>query len=193
MQQRYQLTLGVLISLQLQLLCSLSAFAASAAPKIVLGYAAPGARALPFWMAEEQGLFSKYGIDVQPVFIRGAPIFLVAGLASGGHSGRQHRRQRHPGRGGRRTGFKNHCDVFQPQHLRPRHPAQHQAAGGPATVSALALPASAARRRSPCFVGLEHGGLDACRYQMHLPVTSQRQLLAVQPFGSGFGQCGNFR
>ena len=81
MQQRYQLTLGVLISLQLQLLCSLSTFAASA-PKIVLGYAAPGARALPFWMAEEQGLFSKYGVDVQPVFIRGAPI-LVAGLASG--------------------------------------------------------------------------------------------------------------
>src|SRR5258708_30675053 len=60
---------------------SLPAFGASA-PKIVLGYAAPGARALPFWMAEEQGLFSKYGIDVQSVFIRGAPI-LVAGLASG--------------------------------------------------------------------------------------------------------------
>ncbi len=42
----------------------------------------PGARALPFWMAQELGLFSKYGVDVEPVFIRGAPI-LVAGLASG--------------------------------------------------------------------------------------------------------------
>src|SRR5258705_3592412 len=82
MQQRRRLIIGVLVSLQLQLLCSVSIFAASAAPKIVLGYAAPGARALPFWMAEEQGLFSKYGVDVQPGFIRGAPIF-VAGLASG--------------------------------------------------------------------------------------------------------------
>ena len=54
-----------------------------AAPgKIILGYAAPGPRALPFWMAQELGLFDKYGVDVEPVFIRGAPI-LVAGLASG--------------------------------------------------------------------------------------------------------------
>ena len=54
-----------------------------AAPgKIILGYAAPGARALPFWTAQELGLFAKYGVDVEPVFIRGAPI-LVAGLASG--------------------------------------------------------------------------------------------------------------
>ena len=55
---------------------------AAAAGKIILGYAAPGARALPFWMAQELGLFAKYGVDVEPVFIRGAPI-LVAGLASG--------------------------------------------------------------------------------------------------------------
>jgi NitT/TauT family transport system substrate-binding protein len=33
-------------------------------------------------MAQELGLFAKYGVDVEPVFIRGAPI-LVAGLASG--------------------------------------------------------------------------------------------------------------
>ena len=49
--------------------------------KIILGYAAP-ARALPFWVAQDLGLFLKYGVDVEPVFIRGAPI-LVAGLASG--------------------------------------------------------------------------------------------------------------
>jgi NitT/TauT family transport system substrate-binding protein len=55
---------------------------AAAPGKIILGYAAPGARALPFWMAQELGLFNKYGVDVEPVFIRGAPI-LVAGLASG--------------------------------------------------------------------------------------------------------------
>jgi NitT/TauT family transport system substrate-binding protein len=55
---------------------------AAAPGRIILGYAAPGARALPFWMAQELGLFNKYGVDVEPVFIRGAPI-LVAGLASG--------------------------------------------------------------------------------------------------------------
>jgi len=66
------------------LICScLSTLASAATPgKIILGYAAPGARALPFWMAQELGLFTKHGIDVEPVFIRGAPI-LVAGLASG--------------------------------------------------------------------------------------------------------------
>src|SRR5258705_11727600 len=54
---------------------------AAAAGKIILGYASPG-RALPFWVAQDVGLFSKYGVDVEPVFIRGAPI-LVAGLAAG--------------------------------------------------------------------------------------------------------------
>ena len=58
------------------------AFGAAAPGKIILGYAAPGARALPFWVAQDLGLFNKYGVDVEPVFIRGAPI-LVAGLASG--------------------------------------------------------------------------------------------------------------
>ena len=58
------------------------AFGAGAPGKIILGYAAPGARALPFWVAQDLGLFNKYGVDVEPVFIRGAPI-LVAGLASG--------------------------------------------------------------------------------------------------------------
>ena len=60
----------------------LPSIAIAAAPgKIILGYAAP-ARALPFWVAKDLGLFNKYGVDVEPVFIRGAPI-LVAGLASG--------------------------------------------------------------------------------------------------------------
>ncbi|HSQ11639.1 MAG TPA: hypothetical protein VLM90_01420, partial [Candidatus Deferrimicrobium sp.] len=67
----------------LLLLCyRLPSIANAAVPgKIILGYAAP-ARALPFWVAQDLGLFLKYGVDVEPVFIRGAPI-LVAGLASG--------------------------------------------------------------------------------------------------------------
>ena len=71
------------LSLFLLLLCyRLPSIANAAVPgKIILGYAAP-ARALPFWVAQDLGLFLKYGVDVEPVFIRGAPI-LVAGLASG--------------------------------------------------------------------------------------------------------------
>ena len=68
--------------LAVQLIWNASADAASAPGKVILGYAAPGARALPFWMAQELGLFTKHGVDVEPVFIRGAPI-LVTGLASG--------------------------------------------------------------------------------------------------------------
>lgn len=65
-----------------QLTSTLAAFGAAAPGKVILGYAAPGARALPFWIAQDLGLFAKYNIDVEPVFIRGAPL-LVTGLASG--------------------------------------------------------------------------------------------------------------
>ena len=83
MKDRRRLTTLILFGLSsAQLLWTLSAFGAAAPGKIILGYAAPGARALPFWVAQDLGLFNKYGVDVEPVFIRGAPI-LVAGLASG--------------------------------------------------------------------------------------------------------------
>jgi len=79
---RLQRILLVIISFTaLHSLWANESFAASSG-KIILGYAAPGARALPFWTAQEMGLFSKYNVDVEPVFIRGAPI-LVTGLASG--------------------------------------------------------------------------------------------------------------
>ena len=57
-------------------------YAASAPFKLIVGYAALNARISPLWIAEEQRLFLKYGIDAQPVYLRGAPT-LVAGLASG--------------------------------------------------------------------------------------------------------------
>src|SRR5258707_3073416 len=69
-----------ILSVALNSLCSHFALGA-AAGKIILGYASPG-RALPFWVAQDVGLSNKYGVDVEPVFIRGAPI-LVAGLAAG--------------------------------------------------------------------------------------------------------------
>jgi len=64
-----------------------SSFAA-APSKYVVGYATYTARIVPLWLAQEQGFFAKYGIEVDPVFIRGAPT-LVAGLAAGSiHIGR---------------------------------------------------------------------------------------------------------
>jgi ABC-type nitrate/sulfonate/bicarbonate transport system substrate-binding protein len=67
---------------------SLQALSASAPSKYVVGYATYTARIVPLWLAQEQGFFTKYGIDVDPVFIRGAPT-LVAGMAAGSiHIGR---------------------------------------------------------------------------------------------------------
>ena len=63
-------------------------YAASAPVKLIVGYAALNPRVSPLWIAEEQGLFAKFGLDVQPIYLRGAPT-LVAGLASGDmHVGR---------------------------------------------------------------------------------------------------------
>ena len=61
---------------------------AAAPGKQIVGYATHTARVAPLWIAQEQRFFAKHGIDVDPVFIRGAPT-LVAGLASGSiHLGR---------------------------------------------------------------------------------------------------------
>src|SRR6476620_12597589 len=56
--------------------------AASAPSKLIVGYAALNARISPLWLAEEQGYLAKYGLQVEQVYLRGAPT-LVAGLASG--------------------------------------------------------------------------------------------------------------
>jgi NitT/TauT family transport system substrate-binding protein len=60
----------------------LSAHGAAAPFRLAVGYAALNARVTGMWIAQEQGYFAKYGIEAQPVFVRGAPT-LVAGLASG--------------------------------------------------------------------------------------------------------------
>ena len=49
--------------------------------KITIGYAAISPRTIPLFLAQEQGIFSKYGIDARMVLIRGAPT-LVATLIS---------------------------------------------------------------------------------------------------------------
>ena len=73
---------GVFLAFALQLSFFLPELSAATPPKFIIGYAAMSARVVPLWLAEEQGIFAKYGVDSEPVFIRGAPI-LVAGLASG--------------------------------------------------------------------------------------------------------------
>ncbi len=54
----------------------------AAATKLIVGYAAINARVSPLWIADEQGYLKKYDLQVEQVYLRGAPT-LVAGLASG--------------------------------------------------------------------------------------------------------------
>src|SRR5262249_56894897 len=79
---------ATLVAAASSLIWAVQAFSASAPAKCVVGYATYTARIVPLWLAQEQGFFTKYGIDVDPVFIRGAPT-LVAGMAAGSiHIGR---------------------------------------------------------------------------------------------------------
>lgn len=78
--KRFFLTGFVFLAWQLS--CFHPSVDAATASKLIIGYAAMSARVMPLWIAEEQGIFSKYGLDAEQVFIRGAPT-LVAGLASG--------------------------------------------------------------------------------------------------------------
>src|SRR6478672_9319263 len=55
--------------------------AAAGGKKLVIAYAAMNARVCPLWAPRERGLFAKYGIDAETLFVRGAPT-LVAAMAS---------------------------------------------------------------------------------------------------------------
>src|SRR5262245_16305995 len=55
---------------------------ATAQTKFTIGYAAVSPRTTPLYIAQEQGIFSKYGLDANVVLFRGAPT-LVASLVSG--------------------------------------------------------------------------------------------------------------
>jgi NitT/TauT family transport system substrate-binding protein len=50
--------------------------------RTVIGYSAIQAPVVPLWLAEEQGLFKKYGVDPRLVFIRTTSVHM-AGLISG--------------------------------------------------------------------------------------------------------------
>jgi NitT/TauT family transport system substrate-binding protein len=53
-----------------------------AATEIVIGYANISARVSPLWIAQEKGLFAKYGVNVQQVYMPGSPV-MIASMASG--------------------------------------------------------------------------------------------------------------
>lgn len=56
--------------------------AAAPSTRIAMGFAAMNARVIPLWAAKEEGFFFKNGIDVETIFVRGAPT-LNAALLSG--------------------------------------------------------------------------------------------------------------
>jgi ABC-type nitrate/sulfonate/bicarbonate transport system substrate-binding protein len=56
--------------------------AALAGPKIAISFAGINPRQTPLWIAQEQGFFSKHGMDADVVFIRTGPI-QVAAVSSG--------------------------------------------------------------------------------------------------------------
>jgi NitT/TauT family transport system substrate-binding protein len=56
--------------------------AASGGSKIAISFAGVNPRQTPLWIAQEQGLFAKHGVDADVVFIRTGPI-QVAAVSSG--------------------------------------------------------------------------------------------------------------
>jgi NitT/TauT family transport system substrate-binding protein len=60
----------------------ISAFGAQAPIHVNIGAASVSSSMLSVWVAQEQGIFAKHGIDAQTILIRGGPT-LVAGLLTG--------------------------------------------------------------------------------------------------------------
>src|SRR5215470_1492950 len=56
--------------------------AAAAKPKVVIAHAAMNFRVAPLWLAQDQGFFTKYGIDPEVIYMRGGPT-LLSGMLSG--------------------------------------------------------------------------------------------------------------
>ena len=56
--------------------------AAQELKKVRIGYPSLGFRQGHIWVAKEEGLFSKYGLDVEPIFLRGGQLAIQA-LAGG--------------------------------------------------------------------------------------------------------------
>ena len=63
-------------------LCAVAALPAQELKLIRIGYPSTSFRQSNVWLAKEQGLFKKYGLEVEPIFLRGGQIATMA-LAGG--------------------------------------------------------------------------------------------------------------
>ena len=52
------------------------------ATEVVIAYANISARVSPLWIAQEKGFFSKYGVNVQEIYMPGSPV-MIASMAGG--------------------------------------------------------------------------------------------------------------
>ena len=73
---------ATLLALYLSLINCTELRAAAARPKVVIAHAAMNFRVAPLWVAQDQGFFTKYGIDSEVIYMRGGPT-LLSGMLSG--------------------------------------------------------------------------------------------------------------
>lgn len=66
------------VSALLVLITNLVVHASPASAKVVIAYVSQGVRVAPIWIAQEQGFFSKYGIQSELVWIKAAPLSITA-------------------------------------------------------------------------------------------------------------------
>ena len=118
--------------------------------KITIGYAAVSPRTTPLYIAQEQGIFAKYGLDAKIVLFRGAPT-LVASLISGEMEVGVYRW--HVG-GGRRRAGQLPPDSFvdlQHAHAYDDGSSQHQGSRNCAASASAFRIWAAARGCTPCW------------------------------------------
>jgi len=72
----------VFLGLSLLLCFGHCEWASAQATKLVVAYASPAATFCPGWIAKREGIFSKYGLDVEMVLMQGASMYMPA-LTSG--------------------------------------------------------------------------------------------------------------
>jgi ABC-type nitrate/sulfonate/bicarbonate transport system substrate-binding protein len=71
--------LATFICLYLTLIGRTDVGAAVAKPRVVIAHAAMNFRVAPLWVAQDQGFFSKYGIDSEVIYMRGVVVRDVVG------------------------------------------------------------------------------------------------------------------
>jgi ABC-type nitrate/sulfonate/bicarbonate transport system substrate-binding protein len=77
--KHYQKTRSILIGLLLLVNCWR---AEAQTTKLIVAYASPAATFCPGWIAKREGIFARYGLDVEMVLMQGASVYMPA-LASG--------------------------------------------------------------------------------------------------------------